>query len=64
MIRKNPESAEVTIRRFNRIVQVERLLSDAREKERRQKKVSRNLRRKKAVRRNRISRMEDYSNLG
>ena len=64
MVRKNPESAEVVIRRFNRIVQVERLFSDARGKERRQKKVSRNLRRKKAVRRNKISRMEDYSNLG
>lgn len=64
MIRKNSEPAEVVIRRFNRIVQVERLLSDAREKERRQKKVSRNLRRKKAVRRNMISRLEDYSNLG
>jgi len=64
MIRKNPESAEVVIRRFNRIVQVGRLFSDARGKERRQKKVSRNLRRKKAVRRNKISRMEDYSNLG
>lgn len=64
MIRKNSEPAEVVIRRFNRIVQVERLLSDAREKERRQKKVSRNLRRKKAVRRNMLSRLEDYSNLG
>ncbi len=64
MIRKNSEPAEVVVRRFNRIVQVERLLSDAREKERRQKKISRNLRRKKAVRRNKISRMEDYSTLG
>lgn len=62
MPQQKSESPEVLFRRFNRTVQMEKLLSEAKKRSFFERRVSRNLRKKNAMRRMQINqtRQENY----